>query len=127
MGGLIYGPYTGRTFTSRDETVIEHIVSLSEAHDSGLCDADPDTRRAFSTDLSNLTLAAPEVNRCGDGGKCGYDAAEWLPPLNQCWFATHVVAVKEKYSLTVDRDEAAALEGILEGCGSTEGIGQSDG
>ena len=82
--------------------------------------AEPATRRRFAADLLNLTLAAPEVNRCGHGGKCGYDAGEWLPPRNGCWFASRVVAVKLKYGLTVDNREAAALEHVLSGCSSTE-------
>ena len=40
LGGRIYGPYTGRTFSSTRQTDIEHIVATSEAHDSGLCAAD---------------------------------------------------------------------------------------
>ena len=35
MGGRIYGPYTGTTFSSTCDTDIEHIVAKSEAHDSG--------------------------------------------------------------------------------------------
>lgn len=120
MDGRVYGPYTGRYFVSGGLTDVEHIVATSEAHDSGLCAAGPATRRRFSKDLLNLTLAAPEVNRCGRGGKCGYDAGEWLPPRNGCWFAGRVVAVKLKYGLTVDRKEAAALEQVLSGCSSTE-------
>ena len=120
MGGRVYGPYTGRYFASGLETDVEHIVATSEAHDSGLCAAEPATRRRFSEDLLNLTLAAPEVNRCGHGGKCGYDAGEWLPPRNGCWFAGRIVAVKLKYGLTVDKREAAALEQVLSGCSSTE-------
>ncbi len=119
MGGSVYGPYTGRHFRSARETDIDHVVALSEAHDSGLCAAGPDTRRRFASDLLNLTLAAPEVNRCGGGGKCGHDAADWQPPMNLCWFAARVVAVKRKYHLSVDRREAAALERVLAGCGST--------
>lgn len=120
MDGRVYGPYTGRYFASGRQTDVEHIVAISEAHDSGLCAADPATRRRFSGDLLNLTLAAPEVNRCGHGGKCGYDAGEWLPPRNACWFAGRVVAVKLKYDLAVDMREAAALEQVLSGCLSTE-------
>lgn len=123
QGGHVYGPYTGRTFPSTRHTDIEHIVSLSEAHDSGLCAADPATRRRFTTDLLNLTLAAPAVNRCARGAKCGHDAAGWLPPINLCWFAARVVEVKRKYGLTVDRREAAALTGVLALCDSTEMIG----
>ena len=120
MDGRVYGPYTGRYFASGRQTDVEHIVAISEAHDSGLCAADPATRRRFSGDLLNLTLAAPEVNRCGHGGKCGYDAGEWLPPRNACWFAGRVVAVKLKYELAVDMREAAALEQVLSGCLSNE-------
>jgi hypothetical protein len=78
IGGKVYGPYTGRYFKTDSETDIEHIVSVSEGHDSGLCKASPEVRIAFATDPLNLTLAAPNVNRCGAGGKCGYDGGEWL-------------------------------------------------
>ena len=120
MGGRIYGPYTGRYFQSRRDTDIEHIVAVSEAHDSGLCSADPATRRAFAADPLNLTLAAPEVNRCNKGGKCGYDAAEWQPRMNRCWFAARIVLVKRKYRLSVDAAEAAALHDMLAPCTSTD-------
>ena len=63
MGAIIYGPYTGRWFSSTRETDIEHTVARSEAHDSGLCAADSGTRRRFASDLLNLTLASPGVNR----------------------------------------------------------------
>ena len=117
MGGIIYGPYTGRTFSSTRETDIEHIVARSEAHDSGLCAAGDATRRQFSSDLLNLTLASPSVNRHQKSGK---DAAEWLPDLNQCWFADRVVKVKREYGLTVDPREASALDAVLSGCASFE-------
>ena len=120
MGGRIYGPYTGRYFLSTRRTDIEHIVAVSEGHDSGLCAADRSVRRRFASDPLNLTLATPEVNRCGGAGKCAYDAADWLPALNKCWFVSRVIAVKFKYSLTVDRDEAIALQRVLSGCTSTE-------
>ena len=119
MGGRVYGPYTGRHFRSARETDIDHVVALSEAHDSGLCAAGPTVRRRFASDPLNLTLAAPEVNRCGTGGKCAFDATGWLPTVNKCWFAARVVAVKRKYALSVDRREAAALERVLAGCDST--------
>ncbi len=116
MGGRIYGPYTGRFFTNRRQTDIEHIVALSEDHDSGLCAADAALKHRFAADLLNLTLAAPAVNRCGPSGKCAKDAGEWLPPMNQCWFAARVVAVKRKYRLSVDPREAATLESVLSAC-----------
>ena len=92
--GAVYGPYTGRCFASRRETDIEHIVALSEAHDSGLCAAAAGTRRRFASDLLNLTLAGPDVNR---NRKKHHDATQWMPPMNRCWFAGRVVEVRRKY------------------------------
>ena len=111
--GEIWSPYTGRTFASRGETDIEHMVARSEAHDSGLCAATPEIRWYFATELLNLTLASPEVNR---GQKNDRDAAAWLPDRNQCWFADRVVRVCQKYSLTIDRREANALDQVLASC-----------
>lgn len=118
MDGRIYGPYTGTTFTSDKMTDIEHIVAASEGHDSGLCSASNETRKQFATDLLNLTLAAPRVNRCGAGGKCGFDAGEWMPEQNKCWFANRVVEIKTKYNLSVNKVEAINLEAVLAHCTS---------
>jgi hypothetical protein len=118
MGGRVYGPYTGTTFESDTMTDIEHIVAASEGHDSGLCSASDLIRKQFSTDLLNLTLAAPNVNRCGTGGKCGLDAGEWMPEKNQCWFTNRVVEIKTKYGLSVNKDEASDLEAVLSRCTS---------
>ena len=116
LGG-VYAPYTGRWFASDSDTDIEHMVARSEAHDSGLCAADSATKRRFATDLLNLTLAGPRVNRYQ---KVDNDAAEWLPPQNRCWFAARVIAVRQRYRLTIDRREADALDQVLAGCASTE-------
>ena len=116
LGGRIYSPYEGRHFRSRRDTDIEHIIAVSEAHDSGLCNADPATRARFAQDLLNLTLASPEINRCGRGGKCGFDAAEWLPPRNRCWFAARIIDIRRKYTLTIDHREAQVLEQVLSRC-----------
>ncbi len=106
MGGEIRCRYTGESLNSLSETDIEHVVGLSEAHDSGLCAADDGIRREFARDLLNLTLAAPGVNRYEKGGR---DAGEWMPRINRRWFAETVVAVKLKYSLTVDDRERDSL------------------
>ncbi len=115
MGGRIYGPYTGTTFANQRETDIEHIVARSEAHDSGLCAADAQTRKSFARDLLNLTLASPSVNRHQKRGK---DFAEWTPARNKCWYADMIIKVKTKYSLSVDSREKAALEHVLRSCPS---------
>ena len=112
LGGM-YSPYTGEVFSSVKQTDIEHIVALSEAHDSGMC-ASPDfVKSRFANDLINLTLASPTVNRSKKAGK---DAGEWLPPMNRCWFTDRVILVKKKYGLTVDNKEAKALKAVLDSC-----------
>ena len=111
-------PYLeGVAFTSLKDSDIEHIVSLSEAHDSGLCAADAETKRAFARDYMNLTLATPHLNR---HVKVHKDAAEWMPDINRCPYARQIVAVKGKYGLSVDRAEKEALAVALGLCGLSE-------
>ena len=116
LGG-VYGPYTGRCFRDQGQTDVEHIVALSEAHDSGMCGRSQGEKVLFAGDPLNLTLATPEVNR---EDKRHHDASGWLPGKNRCWFAARVVAVRRKYGLTIDRAEAQALEDVLSACGSTK-------
>ena len=116
LGGLYY-PYTGTWFNNLQQSDIEHMISRSEAHDSGLCAADKETRRAFASDLANLTLASPRVNRMDKGSK---DAAEWLPEINRCWFVHQGILNRRKYVMTIDRVEADAIDEVLAGCTSTE-------
>ena len=112
LKGKLRSPY-GEKFKSLKESQIEHIVSTLEAHRSGLCRVKSKKfKRKFATDLDNLTLATGTLNR----KKWHKDAAGWIPPRSQCWFARTVIKVKRKYGLTVDRKEKRALEGILKGC-----------
>ena len=112
LGGM-FSPYDLTQFESLRESDIEHIIAVSEAHDSGLCAASAAVRARFASDLDNLTLATPELNRYR---KRDHDAAEWLPARNRCWFAATIVAVRREYDLTIDRREAAALDAVLKGC-----------
>ena len=106
-------PYDGQCFESLKDADIEHIVSRSEAHYSGLCRADKATRKQFASDPDNLTIASPELNRSQKKAK---DAAEWQPQHNKCWFAQTVIKVKKKYGLTIDTAEQQALQQMLTTC-----------
>ena len=92
--GGIYGPHTWSWFNSIRETDIEHIIARSEAHDSGLCAASaasPDTNGRVASDLLNLTLASPSVNRFHKSAK---NADEWLPDLNGSWYVNRTIQVR---------------------------------
>ena len=113
--GQVYTPYSCIAFditsSGTAATDIEHIVALAEAHDSGIAD---DQRRAFASDLDNLTIADPKVN----GQKWSHDAAEWMPTHHRAWFADRVIGVKLEYGLTVDPAERDALDALLTGGGA---------
>ena len=109
--GQVYTPYTCTLFEIRADgtaaTDIEHIVALAEAYDSGLAESQ---FRTFAGDIDNLTIADPTVNR---RQKSDRDAGEWEPPENRGWFAARVVAVKQKYGLSVNAAERDALQAML--------------
>lgn len=115
--GGIFSPYSLRCFSNRRETDIEHIVAVSEAHESGLSARTDEERKAFGNDLDNLTLAAPRLNRYQ---KVAKDPAEWLPDNNRCWYVAKYIEIKRKYGLTMDRAEADAVSGVYESCKSFE-------
>ena len=111
--GQVYTPYSCIAFditpAGTAATDIEHIVALAEAHDSGIAD---DRRRDIASDLDNLTIADPTVNR---SEKSDRDAAEWMPTRHGAWFAARVIAVKREYELSVDPAERDSLEMLLSG------------
>ena len=114
--GQVYTPYSCIAFdvtpSGTAATDIEHIVALAEAHDSGI---DDDRRRDIASDLDNLTIADPTVNRSQKGAR---DAAEWMPTRHGAWFADRVIRVKLEYGLTVDTAERDALVALLAGGGA---------
>ena len=109
-----YDIYTGEIFTQDVDLTIEHIVSLAEAHDSGLCAAGPETRQRFASDPLNLTLTPRRIN----SGKSDRDLAEWLPRYNRCWYVNRSLEIRRKYGLTIDELELAAADEVLSNCSS---------
>ena len=68
-----------------------------------MCARSAAEKRAFASDLANLTLADPSVNR---HQKRDRDVAEWLPARNTCWFVATALEVRRKYGLTIDERES---------------------
>ena len=112
----ILGWHSGRLLHP-DSVDVDHVVALSEAHDSGLC-ARPEDRRAFASDPLNLVLTDPAINH----SKGDRDAGEWLPEWERedgrasgqlTFFAQKVIAVKQKWGLSIDCNERTTLESIV--------------
>ena len=96
---------------------VDHMVPLKEAWDSGAAAWSADARTAYANDLGDpRTLVAVSVS--SNRSKSDRDTAEWLPAFERCGYAQAWVAVKYRWSLTVDDAEYAALAGLLVGgCG----------
>ena len=77
---------------------IDHVVSLSDAWQTGAQALDAATREALATDLANLQATdGPTNERKGDG-----DAASWLPvAAYRCAYVSRQVGVKTAYHLWV--------------------------
>ena len=118
--GTLIDRYSGETINfvkgniSSMEVQIDHVVSLSNAWQTGAFKLSADQRKALSNDPLNLFAVKGQLNsQKGDG-----DAATWLPPLKsfRCSYVAQQIAVKAKYSLWVTAPEKAAMVSILAKC-----------
>jgi len=113
--GWWYSDYDNTWTSNSSDFDIDHIVALSEAHDSGAADWSKAEKERFANDLSNLVAVSASSNR----SKSDRDVSEWRPrKAVWCSFAYAVVEVKANYNLTVDPDEYDALEEMIDTCSS---------
>ncbi|MDN5749349.1 MAG: HNH endonuclease family protein [Pseudonocardia sp.] len=120
LTGTLADPYSGDTIaftrgrTTSSEVQIDHVVSLSNAWQTGAQQLDEDTRELLANDPLNLLAVDGGVN----GSKGDGDAATWLPPERgyRCAFVARQVAVKARYDLWVTAPEADAISRILSRC-----------
>ncbi|OLL69918.1 putative secreted protein [Pseudonocardia sp. Ae168_Ps1] len=113
-------PYTGEVIQfergagSSSAVQIDHVVSLSDAWQSGAQQLDAAAREQFANDPDNLrAVDGPTNARKGDG-----DAASWLPPRRESWceYGARQVEVKARYGLWVKPAERDALARLLDTC-----------
>lgn len=107
--------YDGEVWTDSSDVDIDHVVALAEAWDSGARRWNATTRRRYANDLADartLVAVTDNVNQ----SKSDQDPAEWLPALNKCRYVRQWVAVKLRWSLTVDRPEKRALRRRVSSC-----------
>ena len=112
-GGAWRSDYDGVWTLNPSSFDLDHIVSLSEAHDSGGANWTRDQKEAFANDFVNLILVSASSNR----SKGDRDVVDWRPPEHLwCSFAGNVVWVKYKYDLAVDQAEYESLNEMLNTC-----------
>ena len=100
MGGYpIFLPYTGQRVDDPSETDIDHVVPLAEAMESGAAVWTQARWDQFQSDLGNLMVALPTVNRRYKGSK---GVGKWLPPKHRVWYTCDVIEIKLGYHLTFD-------------------------
>lgn len=124
--GTLHDPYTGTTInfkrgqTTSNAVQIDHVVAFGEAWESGLGDDDEQTiERYYNDPYVLLAVDGPSNN-----GKQDSDAAEWLPSKVDAdgkdtydrYYVARQIAVKDKYDLSVDKDEKNAMSDVLATC-----------
>lgn len=120
LTGTLEDPFSGDTLSfargedSASEIHIDHVVSLSNAWQTGAQQLPEDERETLANDPLNLWAVDGSLNMSkGDG-----DAATWLPPNKaiRCDLVAQQVAVKTKYELWVTSAEADAISRVLRSC-----------
>ena len=117
-GGKWISAYDGLETTDYSTLDIDHLVPLSEAWRSGAWKWSPAQREAFANDLTDpraLIAVTASLNR----QKSDQDPSTWLPPENKCTYVSNWIAIKVRYSLTVDQAEASALTSLVASCNIT--------
>ena len=123
LAGTLHDPYSGSTITFRrglgtsSSVQVDHVVSLSNAWQTGAQSWTPEKRRNFANDPRNLLAVSGTTNQSkGDG-----DTATWLPPNKnyRCSYVARQVAVKRVYGLWVTAAEQRAMQRILTACRTT--------
>jgi hypothetical protein len=116
--GVLDDPYSGATVPFEKSAAamvpIDHVVPLAAAWVQGAAGWTADRRKSFANDPANLMATTREQN----SSKGDSTTEEWAPadPEYGCSYATVVVTVKQRFSLSVTGEEAAALESLLATC-----------
>lgn len=120
LTGTLSDPFSGdsmpfvRGEDSASQIHIDHLVSLSNAWQTGAQQLTPQERQSLANDPLNLWAVNGSLNQSkGDG-----DAATWLPPNKavRCELVAQQVAVKSAYELWVTDAEADAIARVLGTC-----------
>ena len=114
-GGKWFSAYDGKTITNASLLDVDHMVPLAEAWRSGAWKWSAAQRQAFANDLDNFD-ALIAVTLSTNRSKGDKDPAFWMPAKEPCTYTENWIAIKVKYSLTVDAKEATKLNSLVNAC-----------
>ena len=114
-GGQWFSYYDGVSVSDPSSLDVDHMVPLAEAWDSGARGWSDRRRQRFANDLvDRRSLVA--VTAASNRAKSDRDPREWLPEQRVCRYVKEWLAVKLRWSLSVDRAERRALLGEARSC-----------
>lgn len=112
-GLVLIDPYTGiREARPASDFDVDHIVPVKEAHRSGGWRWAREQKIAYYNDLAGLVATTARQNRA----KGDKDPANWLPAVGRCEYVRTWVQIKERWSLSMDQAEVAAVGAVLQQC-----------
>jgi len=114
--GRWYSAYDGERTSDPGDFDVDHMVPLAEAWASGARRWPEARRDDFANDLRPYSLIA--VSASSNRSKSDQDPAEWMPDNTDfaCRYVARWIAVKFRWSLSVDAREKGFLEDTLSGC-----------
>lgn len=121
--GLWKSAYDGKSFREPGKLDIDHFVPLGQAHRSGASKWNTATRKAYANDqgyAGSLIAVSAASNR----SKSDQDPSEWMPSKKsyQCKYIGNWVAIKYRWSLTIDVDELSTVKKFLKKCGKKSDV-----
>jgi hypothetical protein len=120
-GGKWLSAYDGLTVDAASQLDVDHMVPLAEAWRSGAWKWSSLERQKYANDLEN-SEALIAVTLSTNRSKGDKDPALWMPVKDHCIYIQNWVAVKVKYSLTIDIKESEKLNSYILSCGLSNSI-----
>jgi hypothetical protein len=122
-GGLWVSAFDNAKTKNASGFDVDHMVPLKEAWESGAYAWDSATRTSFANDLAyehSLIAVSARSNR----SKSDRDPNNWMPPATsfQCQYVGRWIAVKYRWSLSVDSAEKSYLSNKVASCGSAADV-----
>jgi len=117
-GGTWLSAFDGAKTNNASGFDVDHMVPLKEAWESGAHSWSSATRTSFANDLAyehSLIAVSARSNR----SKSDRDPNNWMPPTSSfhCQYVGRWIAVKYRWSLTLDPAEKSFLESKVANCG----------